>query len=271
MGNTSEVLHHVHGLNVFIKRTFVEIDVDEETKNGWESERSTDAGRSSDSDDMLCTADELGSSLSKAYGDADGSTIASTDDESQSGSVPLPGPPGTFLVCPEAVATPAKPAARKAWGREKSQAERNYTTVVVKGLSTTCTNIDFKQLLDACQLKGQYNFLYVPVDFSTRISFGYGFVNFVTHNAALQALSALDGRRSSSGPLQAHWSLPHQGYTVHVRRYQNSPVMHASVPEHFRPMIFRKGVQQVFPAPTKKIREPRARRGPQAESFQTSI
>jgi len=77
------------------------------------------------------------------------------------------------------------------------------------------------------------------------------------------AFQALDGIRAwdESTVLDVDWSMPHQGYSVHVRRYQNSPVMHRAVPEEYKPMIFAGGLRQKFPEPTKKIKEPRLRRG----------
>lgn len=105
--------------------------------------------------------------------------------------------------------------------------------------------------------------VYVPTDFRNFSAFGYAFVNFVSHQVADLALETLDGTEfwNQATPLDADWSMPHQGYAVHVKRYQNSPVMHRGVPEEYKPMIFANGMRQKFPEPTKKIKEPRLRRG----------
>ncbi|CAE7939289.1 unnamed protein product, partial [Symbiodinium sp. KB8] len=52
------------------------------------------------------------------------------------------------------------------------------------------------------------------------------------------------------------WSGPHQGFKAHVERYRNSPVMHRSVPDAYKPIIFQDGVRQNFPRPTRKIKAP---------------
>lgn len=55
---------------------------------------------------------------------------------------------------------------------------------------------------------------------------------------------------------EVSWSGPHQGFKAHVERYRNSPVMHKSVPDHYKPVIFKNGVRKTFPKPTKKVKAP---------------
>ena len=45
---------------------------------------------------------------------------------------------------------------------------------------------------------------------------------------------------------------------AHVERYRNSPVMHRSVPDEYKPVIFKNGVRKNFPRPTKKVKAPTA-------------
>merc|ERR1711939_809901 len=98
------------------------------------------------------------------------------------------------------------------------------------------------------------------MDFSKNACLGYAFVNFVSGTAAKDAKKCLDGFKQwkvqSSKVCQACWGEPLQGLDSHVERYRNSPVMHSSVPEEFKPIMFRDGVQVTFPAPTKRIRKP---------------
>merc|ERR1712032_507740 len=56
------------------------------------------------------------------------------------------------------------------------------------------------------------------------------------------------------------WSGPVQGLQAHTERYRNSPVMHDSVPDEYKPAVFVDGIRVAFPAPTKRIRPPRVRR-----------
>merc|ERR1711924_370716 len=53
------------------------------------------------------------------------------------------------------------------------------------------------------------------------------------------------------------WSNKHQGLAEQIRRYRNSPVMHDSVPDEYKPMLFRKGIRQDFPAPTQMLKRPK--------------
>merc|ERR1719408_628689 len=58
---------------------------------------------------------------------------------------------------------------------------------------------------------------------------------------------------------EVSWAHPHQGLSEHVERYRNSPVMHPTMPEEYKPMMFQNGIQQPFPQPTKAIKAPKLR------------
>merc|ERR1712151_1480168 len=66
---------------------------------------------------------------------------------------------------------------------------------------------------------------------------------------------------SSSKVLEGAWGDPLQGLQPHVDRYKNSPVMHADVPDEFRPLLFKDGVRIDFPPPTRKLRAARVKGG----------
>merc|ERR1712187_1066011 len=55
------------------------------------------------------------------------------------------------------------------------------------------------------------------------------------------------------------WSDNLHGCEAHIERYRNSPVMHESVADRFKPALYKNGVRQSFPAPTKPIKAPRPR------------
>jgi RNA recognition motif-containing protein len=186
-------------------------------------------------------------------------------------------PPGVFFQYPIANSPSLRVSAQEqnftpgdtsrhaasVWGsRRKQRKNHSYTTIVIKNLSDKCTNSMVLELLDSAGFATLYDFVYVPTDFRNFSAFGYAFVNRISHQAADAALEKLNGCIAWDGiPLEVDWSMPHQGYAVHVRRYQNSPVMHHSVPEEYKPMIFQGGALAKFPEPTKKVKEPRLRRG----------
>eukprot|EP00913_Durusdinium_trenchii_P030602 g28660.t1 len=89
---------------------------------------------------------------------------------------------------------------------------------------------------------------------------GYAFINMVDREAVDALWRTFDGFKAWALPsakvCAVRWSGPHQGYEAHVERYRNSPVMHKSVPDEYRPVIFLRGQRQSFPAPTKFIKPP---------------
>jgi len=53
------------------------------------------------------------------------------------------------------------------------------------------------------------------------------------------------------------WNDKCQGLSELVERYRNSPVMHASVPQECKPVIFLNGRTVKFPEPTQQIKPPK--------------
>jgi len=106
-----------------------------------------------------------------------------------------------------------------------------------------------------------YDFVYLPMDFRNGVNLGYAFVNTLTHQDALAAIAAFQGFSSWTPDCEkiceVSWAHPHQGLEEHVERYRNSPVMHPTTPEEYKPMIFRDGRRVPFPQPTKAIRAPK--------------
>lgn len=217
------------------------------------------------------------------------------------------GPPGVFTnffvsdVAPEAwcqpetwsaeevTGSPSESASRRRsgrrargsnraspWGPQTEQpvaedGEEARTTLLLKNIPESCNTALLVELLNARGFQCQYNFAYAPTNFRTQGSFGYGFVNLVSHAAALDMMEKMNGfvgwAELDIAPMEVCWSEPHQGLDLQIKRFQNSPVMHESVPDEVKPMLFNDGVRQVFPQPTKRIREPRARRYNATDSF----
>lgn len=138
-------------------------------------------------------------------------------------------------------------------------------------------------LLDSQGFRGCYDFVYMPVDFAKSRSFGYAFINMISHEEALRMRQAFDGyvypmpagaHTSDDGDeeicqtqrtCEVAWGQPLQGLAAHIERYRNSPVMHKDVPEHFKPVLLQGGQQVKFPPPTKRIRAPRLKRANPAD------
>merc|ERR1712050_172367 len=140
--------------------------------------------------------------------------------------------------------------------------EDGRTTVMLRNLPSFFTRDMLIELLESLGLVGKYDFVHLPVDLSRFSCLGFGFVNFRTHYDALQFFKLAHGFRSwhsqSSKILDVSWSNPLQGLAAQVQKYRNSNIMHPSVPEQCRPMLFGKdGGRVPFPSPTIAIRAPR--------------
>mmetsp|Transcript_9943 Transcript_9943/g.18481 ORF Transcript_9943/g.18481 Transcript_9943/m.18481 type:complete len:312 (+) Transcript_9943:92-1027(+) len=147
--------------------------------------------------------------------------------------------------------------------RENNQASKQAcgrTTVMLRNVPNNYTRDMFLTLLDEHGFSGRYDFVYLPCDFYRNANLGYAFVN-LTDEASVDALwSTFDGFSGWALPTakvcQVSWSGPHQGFKAHVERYRNSPVMHRSVPDEYKPVIFEHGLRKNFPRPTKKVKAP---------------
>lgn len=117
--------------------------------------------------------------------------------------------------------------------------------------------------MDEQGFKGSYDLVYIPVDFATRMGLGYAFVNFVTPTVAQRFLAVFNGfsgwSSSSQKICEVSLSCELQGLEAHINRYRDSPVLHESVPDMFKPVLYQNGERVPFPAPTKTIKQPRLR------------
>jgi hypothetical protein len=113
-------------------------------------------------------------------------------------------------------------------------------------------------------LGGHYDIVYVPMDFEREQSLGYGFVNFISPDAASLCFKTFDGldkwQWKCSKVCQVAWSEV-QGFDANIGQYRNSPAMHPSIPEMFKPSIYSDGLPVEFPPPTRELKRPRLRRG----------
>jgi len=280
-------LHIAHlGLKAVLRRTFLDLEFDElhvpQSKLCWADDCWSDATTS------VPLSDSDGESADRWR------SWTSTDNELRSdpsiaGSSPSK-PPGVF-VQPELVATVQckEPRARRSKRRscpwvaaQTGTAEvlvgehleergtgpdHGRTSLLLKNLPFDCNTSKLADMLDEQGLKGVYNFIYVPVDLRTSAAFGYAFVNTGLPKQAQDMMAQLDNfsgwTSSPEAPaLAVQWSEPVQGLAAQIARYQNSPVMHDSIPPELRPQLFREGVPEAFPSPTKVVKAPRSRRSP---------
>merc|ERR550514_1685825 len=123
--------------------------------------------------------------------------------------------------------------------QEEGIPEHLRTTVMLRNIPNDYNFQMLKELLDSFGFFGQYDFLYLPVDFRKGANIGYAFVNGVEPAAARRIRDTLEGFDRWVLPSQkvceVSWSHPQQGLWEHIERYRNSPVMHESTPPEYKP------------------------------------
>jgi hypothetical protein len=142
----------------------------------------------------------------------------------------------------------------------------HYTTVMLRNLPNMYTREMLVDLLNSEGFERKYTFLYLPIDFKSHAGLGYAFVDMDTPAEAERIRQHFEGFSKwilvSEKVCSVSWSLPdQQGLSAHVERYRNSPVMHKTVPDEWKPILLSGGERMRFPAPTRKIRAPRIRPG----------
>jgi hypothetical protein len=125
------------------------------------------------------------------------------------------------------------------------------TTVMLRNLPNNYTRDMLVELLEEQGFRACLDFIYLPVDFKKKSGLGYAFINLISNGEALRALKDLQGfqhwKGRSQKRLQVSWS-GLQGLQANVNYFRNSAVMHADVPEKFKPMIFNNGVPLNLPS-----------------------
>lgn len=151
-------------------------------------------------------------------------------------------------------------------GRERREEvcevpEEERTTIMLKNTPPSFVRSYLLDTLDSFGFGGQYDFVYVPTDLETSDSLGSAVVNMTTNAAATDVMTEFqswDGWKAMDPDrdVEVTWSIE-QGFENHIVRYRNSDVMHESVPEEFRPILFNDGSTIPFPEPTMEIRRPK--------------
>jgi hypothetical protein len=156
------------------------------------------------------------------------------------------------------------------FGEADTNGEEWQTTVMLRNMPNNYTRDMFLQLVDSMGFKGKYDFAYLPVDFKSQAGLGYGFVNFMSSADAVRCFEVFEGFSDWIVPSEkvctVTWGEPYQGLEAHIERYQNSPVMHHSIVDEWKPVLFKDGVRIPFPPPTKQIKTPKVRKTPSSQS-----
>jgi len=157
------------------------------------------------------------------------------------------------------------------WGDETSQNKAStgaVTTVMFRNIPNKYTREMLVNQLEQ-DMRGQFDFIYLPIDFKNKCNVGYAFINFRTVEACdtfvnrfngvevRKCLPGLNSRKVTEvTPARV------QGFEENVQRLRNSPVMRELVhkPE-WMPLIFDyNGEQLPFPSPERPLEPIKPRR-----------
>lgn len=255
------------GMRVLVRRTFIEVDELDSDRFSSDPESLPDAAAPPKFNARAALSTARCTPKAQKCEDPPSDVTATTADEASESDGSCRGSStGAVWHAARSRGERAEAVVRASLAEELRGAhaeEDRRTTLILKNLQASCTSSVLAWMLDNQGLKGLYDFVYVPVDLQKRAAFGYAFVNLVSHDAALRTMELLVGCEGSEAhgqiAIEVCWSDPHQGLELQVQRYRNSPLMHHSVPDDFRPLLFSGGARVPFPKPTKRIKAPSQR------------
>jgi len=136
------------------------------------------------------------------------------------------------------------------------------TTVIMRNIPNRFSHVTLAALLDNNGFSGVYDLLYLPVDYASGVSLGYAFVNLSSTEGAKRLIASFDGFNQWGGASKKVCCVvpchDNESLSERLDRYRNLPVMHSSVPDTYKPVLYSAGQRVPFPAPTKKLRPPRS-------------
>lgn len=136
-----------------------------------------------------------------------------------------------------------------------------WTTVMLRNLPPCFSRGRLIYLLAREGFAGTFDFLYVPLCFKEKVSLCYAFINFQDTDTVNRFWKHFSGFKNWGFPsvqvAEVCWCARHQGLSEAIEYYRNNSVMHSSVPDECKPVLFYRGSRTLFPAPTKTIKVPK--------------
>mmetsp|Transcript_71398 Transcript_71398/g.180813 ORF Transcript_71398/g.180813 Transcript_71398/m.180813 type:complete len:424 (-) Transcript_71398:115-1386(-) len=149
-------------------------------------------------------------------------------------------------------------------GKEPKIPASERTTVQFKNIPNDYNRQMLLDMLDAEGFKHAYDFVYLLFDLNrTRpTNVGYAFINFISSSEAERFKKHFEGwanwRFSSEKKGAVVWG-DLQGLHANIEKHRNSAIMHPSVSDDLKPILFQDGEHVPFPAPTKRVRQRRVK------------
>jgi hypothetical protein len=238
---------------IFVRGTFLEIREEEESRANAlatfpmmvSAKRNTEADIDTSTDEVD-SAEEYNRRLMEEIKSLEGRSGETSENAGQSEEHSA-----------AATAAPTYPVVREQV--DAIDPSETRTTLMMKNFPCEFHRDALVELLNRKGFSGQFDLVYLPRDFKTGFALGYGFVNFVSSIHAQNFFATFDGFKAWGVPTKKVarlvWS-ELQGLAANVEKCRNSNVMHAGVPEHFKPLLFHNGEATPLPSPTCALQSP---------------
>jgi len=138
------------------------------------------------------------------------------------------------------------------------------TTAMMRNIPLEYTREDVLELIDEHGFQGSYSFFYLPVVFESQQNHGYAFIHFNTAESYERFRAHFSGfsdwKVASDRVCELSFSEKFNSLDDRIESYRNSPIMHDSVEDRFKPVLFENGQRVPFPEPNKTIKAPRCKK-----------
>lgn len=122
-------------------------------------------------------------------------------------------------------------------------------TVMLRNIPNKYTQRMLLNEINNMGFNGQYDLLYLPLDFKNRCNVGYAFINFLSNPVAVEFIKRLSGYKlpgfNSHKICEVSWARV-QGLKANIQHFRNSPINSVTIPDS-RPLLFAHGQEIQFP------------------------
>jgi len=135
-----------------------------------------------------------------------------------------------------------------------STPESLCTCLMVRNIHNKYTQRMLVQDFKRAGFHSTYDFLYVPVDFNSRLNVGYFFINFEEPRFAHQFVRRFHGHKLTAFTTNKSFNIGIanlQGLEANIKKLQDSCIMTNTIPPEYQPMLFDcdTGAELPFPSP----------------------
>jgi len=146
---------------------------------------------------------------------------------------------------------------------EVEQEASLHTVAMMQNIPLELTREEVLELIDEEGFHGSYALFYLPAAFQSQLNHGYAFIHFTSvdnYDRFRKHFSGFTNWKVPSDKIcKVSFNDKFSNIEDRIEAYRNSPIMHKSVADRFKPVLFENGQRIPFPKPTKKVKAPRIR------------